>query len=106
MAWYTYIVRCADDSLYCGITTDLERRINEHNSTRKDVFYKGSFYCRSRQPVKLVWSREYPDRSGASKCEHRIKKLPRVKKEELIASTATKQNSTLSEHLPSSAERR
>lgn len=82
MPWYTYLVRCADDSLYCGITIDLERRINEHNTSRK----KGSFYCWTRRPVRLVWFREYTDRSGAAKCEHRIKKLQRTKKEELILS--------------------
>ena len=60
--YYVYIVKCADDTLYTGISTQLERRIEEHNSSDK-----GAKYTRVRRPVELVYSEEYPDRSAASK---------------------------------------
>ena len=67
--YYVYIVQCADDTLYTGIATELERRIDEHNHSDK-----GAKYTRVRRPVKLVYSEEYPDRSTASKREYEIKK--------------------------------
>ncbi len=78
--YYIYIIQCVDDTLYTGITTELERRVEEHNSSDK-----GSKYTRMRRPVKLVYSEEYPDRSTASKREYVIKKkMSRVEKLELI----------------------
>lgn len=77
--WWVYIVCCADDSLYTGITTDLERRIAEHNDSKK-----GAKYTRSKRPVKLVFSENHPDRSSASKREYRIKKMSRTNKLKLI----------------------
>ena len=50
-SWYVYVVRCRDDSLYTGITTELERRIEEHNHSPK-----GARYTRARRPVELVYS--------------------------------------------------
>jgi len=67
--YYVYIVKCADDTLYTGISTQLERRIEEHNSSDN-----GAKYTRVRRPVELVYSEEYPDRSTASKREYEIKK--------------------------------
>ena len=67
--YYVYIVKCADDTLYTGIATQLDRRIDEHNSSEK-----GAKYTRVRRPVELVYSEEYPDRSAASKREYEIKK--------------------------------
>ena len=67
--YYVYIVKCADDTLYTGIATQLDRRIDEHNSSEK-----GAKYTRIRRPVELVYSEEYPDRSAASKREYEIKK--------------------------------
>ncbi len=79
--YYVYIVKCADDTLYTGIATQLERRIEEHNSSDK-----GAKYTRVRRPVELVYSEEYPDRSSASKREYEIKKkMTREKKLDLIA---------------------
>lgn len=78
MDWKVYIVRCSDDTYYTGITTDMDRRLNEHNSG------KGAKYTRSRTPVELEETQEFPDRSLASKEEYRIKKLSRTQKEELI----------------------
>ncbi len=78
--YYVYIVKCADETLYTGIATELERRIDEHNSSDK-----GAKYTRIRRPVSLVYSEEYPDRSLASKREYEIKKkMSRVQKLKLI----------------------
>ena len=81
MIYYVYMVECADKTLYTGIATELERRIEEHNGSEK-----GAKYTRVRRPVKLVYSEEYPDRSSASKREYEIKKkLNRAEKLKLIA---------------------
>lgn len=81
--YYVYIVRCADDTLYTGIATELERRIEEHNTSDK-----GAKYTRVRRPVTLVYQEEYPDRSTASKREYEIKKkMNRTEKLKLIHQT-------------------
>lgn len=77
--YFCYIVRCSDNSLYTGITTDIKRRIKEHNSTSK-----GAKYTRVRAPVKLVYSEKLNSRSEAMKREIAIKKLSRVQKEIFI----------------------
>ncbi len=78
--YYVYMVKCADNTLYTGIATELERRIEEHNSSDK-----GAKYTRMRRPVSLVYSEEYPDRSAASKREYKIKKkMNRTEKLKLI----------------------
>ncbi len=79
MKRYTYILRCADDTLYTGITTDLERRIREHNHSPL-----GASYTRGRRPVTLLRSQEHLSRSDASKVEYRIKQLSREEKLSLI----------------------
>ena len=79
MTYYLYILRCSDDSLYTGITTDLIRRVTEHNTSPR-----GSRYTRARRPVELVYSREYEDRSSASKAESELKKLSHQEKLTLI----------------------
>ena len=73
--WYVYIVKCSDNSLYTGITVDLERRVVEHNTSKK-----GAKYTKSRRPVHLVYSETHQDRSSASKRESAIKKLSRSEK--------------------------
>lgn len=79
-AYYVYIVKCADNTLYTGIATELERRIDEHNGSDK-----GAKYTRPRRPVTLVYSEEYPDRRAASKREYEIKKkMSRAEKLRLI----------------------
>jgi len=78
-AWVVYILRCRDNSLYTGITTDLDRRLLEHNSSKR-----GASYTRGRRPVNVVFSQSAPDRSAASKLEARIKSLDRASKESLI----------------------
>jgi putative endonuclease len=77
--YYLYILKCADKTLYTGITTDLKRRIAEHNGAEK-----GAKYTSSRRPVKLVFSKKFKNRSSASKEETLIKKLKRPQKLELI----------------------
>ena len=79
--YYVYIVKCVDETLYTGIATELDRRIDEHNHSDK-----GAKYTRIRRPVTLLYSEEYPDRSAASKREYEIKKkMNRVEKLSLIA---------------------
>jgi len=79
MHWFVYILRCSDNSLYTGITTDVERRIKEHNATKSITRY-----TRARQPVELVYQEKVGSRSSAGKREIHIKKLKRTEKEALI----------------------
>lgn len=77
--YHLYLLQCSDNTLYTGITVDLERRVGEHNSSKL-----GAKYTRARRPVKLVYSKKYRNRSLASKAEARMKKLPREEKLKLI----------------------
>lgn len=78
--WHVYLLRCADGTLYCGITTDLKRRVAEHN--RGD----GARYTRGRRPVELVYAETAEDRSEAARREYEIKQMRRTQKEALFAS--------------------
>ena len=69
-SWVVYLVRCADNSLYCGVSNDLKSRLIEHNSG------KGAKYTRSRRPVELVGASPKMTKSEALKLEYRIKRLP------------------------------
>ena len=77
--WYLYVVRCVDSTLYTGITTDVDRRVREHNASRR-----GAKYTRTRRPVELVWTKEYKSRSEAQKAEYSFKKLFHKEKWEVI----------------------
>lgn len=77
--YHLYILQCADETLYVGITTDLARRVEEHNSSAL-----GAKYTRGRRPVSLVFSQALENRSEASREESRIKRLSRTQKLELI----------------------
>ena len=77
--YYLYILKCKDKTLYTGITTDLKRRVPEHNTGNL-----GAKYTHSRRPVKLVYSKKFKNRSTASREEARIKSLRRVDKIALI----------------------
>ena len=79
MSYFVYILECSDKTLYTGIATDLQRRLDEHNNSDK-----GAKYTKIRRPLKLVYSEESENRSSASKREYEIKKLSREKKLELI----------------------
>jgi len=77
--YWVYILKCSDKTLYTGITTDMKRRVGEHNHSAL-----GAKYTRSRRPVKLVYSKKFRNKALASKEEARIKKLSRKEKLELI----------------------
>lgn len=79
--WFVYILQCADNTLYTGITTDLERRVSEHNDGKL-----GARYTRARRPVSLVYSEPCKNRSEASKREAEIKQLSRPAKQLLVQS--------------------
>ena len=83
-AWTVYILRCADGSLYTGITRDVARRVEEHNSNR----LLAARYTRARRPVKLVYQEPAATRSAASKREYRIKRLSRAHKQKLVGVTS------------------
>ena len=86
---YVYLLRCSDDSLYCGFTTDLERRLKAHNSGR------GAKYTRSRLPVELAYYEEFEDRHDALSREWHLKKLTRDEKLALIKYTGVPCNSAV-----------
>jgi len=75
---YVYVVECSDGTLYTGYTTDVDRRIEEHNSG------EGAKYTRGRTPVRLVHTEEYGTRSVAMSREAEIKSMSRGEKEELL----------------------
>ena len=77
-----YLLRCADETLYCGWTVDVEQRVAAHNAGR------ASRYTRARLPVELAWSQLLPDRTAARREEARIKELTRAGKLDLIAARA------------------
>jgi len=77
--WKVYVLKCADDTLYTGVTTDLERRLDEHNNSKK-----GAKYTKVRRPVELVYYENCADRVDASRREYEIKQLSRKEKLELI----------------------
>jgi putative endonuclease len=76
---YVYLLRCADRSLYCGWSTDPERRLRQHQEGR------ASRYTSRRRPVELVWTLEVADRSAALREEARIKRLTAAQKRALVA---------------------
>lgn len=81
--WYVYLLRCADETLYCGITNDLDRRLACHNAG------KASKYTRVRTPVRLVASAAVGSKSEALKLEIRIKRLRRDAKIPFLKSLST-----------------
>ena len=79
MSYFIYILECSDKSLYTGITKDIEKRLEEHNTSPK-----GAKYTKARRPVKLLYQEPSLNRSTASKREYAIKKLTRLNKLKLI----------------------
>lgn len=77
--WYVYILQCGDHTLYTGITTELQRRLKQHNTG------KASRYTRARLPVKLLYSETTSNRTEAQKREYEIKQLTRREKLALIS---------------------
>ena len=80
MKWYMYVVLCFDNSFYCGITTNLEKRLKQHNGAIKG----GAKYTRSRRPCKYIYKEAAQNRSDALKKEAAFKKLSRKQKEKYI----------------------
>lgn len=80
VTWFVYILRCDDNTLYTGITNNLEQRLKQHN------LGKASKYTRVRLPVEYVYQEPANDRSSASKREYAIKKLSKKQKQSLISS--------------------
>jgi putative endonuclease len=78
--WLCYLVRCADGTLYCGVTNDLGRRLDAHNAG------KGARYTAGRRPVRLVWSEPCGTRGDALRRELAVKRLPRERKLLLVGS--------------------
>ncbi len=85
MAYFVYILECNDGSLYTGITTDVVKRLDEHNSSEK-----GAKYTKARRPVKLLYSESSTNRSTASKREYEIKRFTRLKKLQLVQKSSNK----------------
>ncbi|MBU1995512.1 GIY-YIG nuclease family protein [bacterium] len=77
--YFVYMLMCADNTLYTGITHALEKRLHAHNTSPK-----GAKYTRGRRPVTLVYSESCENKSSALKREHAIKKLTRTEKEALL----------------------
>ena len=75
---HVYVLRCSDDTFYTGYTTDVERRVAEHDAG------EGAKYTRGRTPVELVHVESYDSRSAAMSREYEIKQLPRTQKERLV----------------------
>jgi len=82
LAAFVYLLRCADRTLYCGWSTDPERRLRQHQAGT------ASRYTRVRRPVELVWTLECADRSAAMREELRIKALPAAEKRALVSPSA------------------
>jgi putative endonuclease len=83
--WYVYLLHCADGTLYAGITTDLERRLDEHNGVAGAQ--RGARYTRPRRPVRLAWSEACANRAEASRREAEIRRLGRAQKLAMIRTT-------------------
>ena len=78
-AWFLYALRCADGTLYTGVTTNLARRVAEHNAGR------GARYTAGRCPVRLIAAWRFPDRGAAQRAEARFRRLRRARKLALAA---------------------
>lgn len=83
--WFVYILRCADNSLYTGVTLDVNKRLDEHNGINKN----GAKYTHGRRPVKLVYQEASISRSAACKREYAIRRLNKPQKEDLIQISIT-----------------
>ena len=84
--YYFYILRCLDDSLYCGMTKNLTNRLREHNSDGE----RGAKYLRGKKPVSIVYSEKYLDIKAAMNRELEVKKWPKAKKEALVLAAEQK----------------
>lgn len=83
--YYFYILRCADNTLYCGQTQNIEQRIEDHNTSKR----KGAKYTRARRPIKLIYFEEFETRVLAMKREIQVKRWPKLKKEKLVTAVVS-----------------
>ena len=79
MEWFLYVLKCGDGTLYTGVTTNMQRRLKEHNTSSR-----GAKYTKTRRPVAIVYCVSYKDRSAAQKAEYKFKQLTRKQKEKII----------------------
>ncbi|NDK08338.1 GIY-YIG nuclease family protein [Candidatus Gracilibacteria bacterium] len=79
MNGFVYILKCSDNTYYCGSTNDIEKRLHEHNNLKS-----GAHYTKIRRPVEIVYKEQFETLSEARKRECEIKKLSRIQKETLI----------------------
>ena len=77
--WFLYILLCSDGTYYTGVTTDVDRRLNEHNTNKR-----GAKYTKTRRPVNLVYTKEFGNRSSAQAAEYKVKRLTKKQKILLI----------------------
>jgi len=77
--FFVYILECRDGTYYTGYTSDLEKRLKEHNDTKR-----GAKYLRGKRPVQLAWKKEYRYLCYAMQAEYKIKQLTRWQKEKLV----------------------
>ena len=82
VAWFVYLARCADDSLYCGITNDIAARVAAHNAG------KGARYTRTRRPIEVLYTRRCASKGRALQLEYRIKQLSRTDKQRVVIEPA------------------
>lgn len=80
VGWSVYIVECADGSYYTGVSTDVQRRVHEHNHSAR-----AAKYTRVRRPVKLIWWEDHVDRASACRREWAIKQMSRTQKQALLS---------------------
>jgi putative endonuclease len=78
--WLVYLLKCSDNTLYCGVTNNLTRRLRQHNGEIKG----GAKYTKYRRPCKVVFSEFFNDKSSAMKREYEIKQLSRTQKQSLL----------------------
>lgn len=83
--WFVYMIRCSDNSLYTGVTTNIERRFKEHQESKK-----GSKYARAKIPLRVVYQETHPNRSEAQIREAQLKKYTKTEKEKLVKSAEPK----------------
>ncbi|HIF9102062.1 TPA: GIY-YIG nuclease family protein [Photobacterium damselae] len=83
-SWWVYLIRTQQNSLYCGVTTNIERRFHEHQFTAK-----GAKYLKGKGPLQLAWYSEIGDKKCAMQYEYRIKKLSKLHKEQLVEGIKT-----------------
>ena len=87
--WYVYMVRSADGRLYTGVTTDPDRRLEEHRQAGEKSNNKGAKYFRGKKGLKMVFKKPAENRSIAQKLEYRIKQLEKAEKEALVNAALT-----------------